>query len=94
MPIQLDPAVEKKFLLLRTTVREMENIVIGYSGGVDSTLLLKVASDVLGDGVLAVIGRSETYPTREFEEAMRLARGIGASVEVVDTEETDVLKFQ
>ncbi|HEY4643776.1 MAG TPA: ATP-dependent sacrificial sulfur transferase LarE, partial [Bacteroidota bacterium] len=94
MPIQLDPAVEKKFLLLRTTVQEMESIVIGYSGGVDSTLLLKVASDVLGDGVLAVIGRSETYPTREFEEAMRLARDIGASVEVVDTEETDVLKFR
>lgn len=94
MPIELSPAVKIKFLSLRTTVQEMESIVIGYSGGVDSTLLLKVASDMLGDGVLAVIGRSETYPTREFAEAMRLARDIGTRVEVVDTEETDVLKFR
>ena len=72
----------------------MQSIAIGYSGGVDSTLLLKVAVDVLGNNTLAMIGRSETYPTREFEEAVRLAEQIGARYVVVKTEETDVVKFK
>ncbi len=72
----------------------MGGVAIGYSGGVDSTFLLKVACDVLGEKTLAVIGRSETYPTREFEEAVRLAESFGTRYRVVGTEETDILKFQ
>ena len=94
MPIQLTPALGAKYATLRSIVTEMESAVIGFSGGVDSTFLLKVSADILGDGVLAVIGKSETYPTREYEEALLLAEEIGATVHVVRTEETDVLKFQ
>jgi len=90
----LSNTTEQKYLHLRTIVRQMDSIAIGYSGGVDSTLLLKVAVDVLGDHVLAMIGRSDTYPTREFEEAVSLARNIGARYVVVDTEETDLVKFR
>jgi uncharacterized protein len=72
----------------------MQSICIGYSGGVDSTLLLAVAVEVLGRNALAVIGRSATYPTREFEEAMALAAQLDARTLVVDTEETDILKFR
>jgi len=72
----------------------MESVAIGYSGGVDSTLLLKVAVDVLGENAVAMIGRSETYPTREFEEAVRIAESIGARYVVVNTEETDIIKFK
>ena len=72
----------------------MESVVIGFSGGVDSTFLLKVAADVLGTNALAVIGKSATYPVREYEEALRLAKTIGARVEEVTTEETDNLKFK
>ncbi len=72
----------------------MESVAIGYSGGVDSTLLVKVAVDILGDKAVAMIGRSETYPTREFEEAVRIAESIGARYVIVKTEETDVLKFR
>lgn len=86
--------VEEKYSVLRSILAEMESVVIGFSGGVDSTLLVKVAADTLGSGALAVIGRSETYPTREFEEALRLAEEIGVNVHVVHTEETDVLKFR
>ena len=70
------------------------SVAIGYSGGVDSTLLLKVATDVLDTRALAMIGKSETYPTAEYEEAVRLAKSFGARYVEVTTEETDVLKFQ
>ena len=86
--------VEEKFQKLSATLQEMGSVCIGYSGGVDSSLLLKVAVDVLGERTLAVIGRSATYPSREFEEAVVLADSIAARYLVVDTEETDILKFR
>ena len=72
----------------------MRSVAIAYSGGIDSTLLLKVATEVLGEHVLAVIGRSETYPSREFEEVVRMADAFGSRMLVVATEETDDLKFR
>lgn len=86
--------VSEKYERLQHILSEMGNVAVGYSGGVDSTLLVKVAVDVLGSRAIAMIGRSETYPTREFEEAVALAEQIGARYVVVDTEETDVIKFQ
>lgn len=90
----LSESVTGKYQHLQTILREMGSVAIGYSGGVDSTLLLKVAVDVLGDNAVAMIGRSETYPTREFEEAVKIAESIGARYVVVRTEETDIIKFK
>ena len=90
----LSTVVNEKYERLQSIVQTMGSVAIGYSGGVDSTLLLKVAVDVLGTHALAMIGRSETYPTREFEEAVALAERMGARYIVVKTEETDILKFQ
>lgn len=86
--------VQSKYQRLQSILKEMECVAIGYSGGVDSTLLLKVAVDVLGEKTVAMIGRSETYPTREFEEAVKIAESIGARYVVVNTEETDIIKFK
>jgi uncharacterized protein len=86
-------ALGEKFARLNAILGDMGSVVIGYSGGVDSTLLLKVASMMLGERALAVIGQSETYPSKEFEEAIALAQQIGARYEIVRTEETDTLKF-
>ena len=83
-----------KYIQLQLILHELDSVVIGYSGGVDSTLLLKVAVDTLGNKALAVIGKSETYPTREYEEAEKLAKSFGAKYEIVYTKETDDLKFK
>lgn len=90
----LSDSTSRKLAHLQHILRTMESVAIGYSGGVDSTLLLKVAVNVLGSDAVAMIGKSATYPTREFEDAMALAKSIGARVLVVQTEETDNLKFR
>ena len=77
-----------KYQRLQEILQEMESIVVAFSGGVDSTLLLKVAIDVLGkENVLAVTADSETYPSSELEEAKQLASLIGAHHQVIETSE-------
>jgi uncharacterized protein len=89
-----DQQVQSKHENLKNILLEMGSVAIGFSGGIDSTLLIRVATDTLGNNSLAVIGRSETYPTREFEEAIQLAKSFGSRYRIVNTEETDNLKFK
>lgn len=79
---------EEKLAKLRTLLQTTESAVVAFSGGVDSTFLLHMAVTVLGTGkVVAVTGRSPTYPAWEFEEAQWLARQLGVRQLIVDTEE-------
>ncbi len=81
-------AIEEKFERLQAMLRSYEDVVVAFSGGVDSTFLLKVALDVLGpDHVLAATSDSETYPERERAEALALAKELGARHELIATSE-------
>ena len=83
----MSPDLAQKYGRLREILREMEQVVIGYSGGVDSTLVLKVAHDVLGSGAVAVTGDSEAFPQGEVDAALEVAADMGVEVTRVRTHE-------
>jgi len=70
---------------LKKILFKMKKVLVAFSGGVDSTFLLKVARDVLGENVLAVTASSETYPQGEIEDAKKLARKLKVRHSVIHT---------
>jgi uncharacterized protein len=79
---------------LRAWLRSRSGVVVAYSGGVDSSLLLKVAAQELGPRALGVIGRSDSYAARELRAALEQAQAWGARVEVVSTGELSDPNFR
>ena len=80
---------------LRNILKKLGRVVVAYSGGVDSTFLLKVAIDTLGvHNVLAVTACSATYPYSEYKEAKSMARLLGAKHLTIYTNEMKIEKFR
>ncbi|MBS4224335.1 ATP-dependent sacrificial sulfur transferase LarE [Lederbergia citrea] len=65
--------LQEKKLRLMEILRDMDDVLVAFSGGVDSTFLLAVAKEALGDKVLSVTAASDTFPEREFQLARSLA---------------------
>lgn len=85
---------KEKHKKLREIIGSLQNVIVAFSGGVDSTFLLNVCVDVLGrDNVLAFIGQSPTCPDREIEEAKKLADLIGADYLIRETTEMNDQNF-
>lgn len=80
-------AIERKWDHLKALLHDMQLAVLAYSGGVDSTLLLRAASEVMGPRLIAVTAVSETFPPGELAGAQEFARSLGVTHKVLRTHE-------
>lgn len=85
---------QEKYDALREYLRSLGSVAVAFSGGVDSTFLLKVAHDVLGEKAIAVTATSCTFPERELREAEAFCRENGITHVVCRSEELDIDGFR
>lgn len=85
--------LQNKYENLKDYIRSLESVAVAFSSGVDSTLLLRVAHDVLGDKAIALTARSRSFPERELNEAIAYTKSMGIKHIIVDSDELNIEGF-
>src|SRR5215469_12058833 len=85
----LDAETQAKYARLQAILYDMESVLVAYSGGVDSALLLKVAHDVLGSRAMGALAISAAYAPEETGEALGVAEQMGIPVITLETHELE-----
>lgn len=83
----------KKLEDLKNNLKQLGSVAVAFSSGVDSTFLLKVAADTLGDNVIAVTAKSGSFPQRELKEAVLFCEKEGIRHFICETNELDIEGF-
>lgn len=85
--------IQEKYKELKEYIESLGSVAVAFSSGVDSTFLLKVAHDVLGEKAIAITARSCSFPERELNEAIAFAKDNGIMHKIVDSEEMEIEGF-
>ena len=80
---------DPKIARLVSVLKDLGQVAVAYSGGVDSAFLLKVAWDVLGQGAMGVLAWSESMDRNEYAEAQKVAAAMGIPIRIIETREFD-----
>ena len=86
--------VNEKYVYLQDYLRSLGSVAVAFSSGVDSTFLLKVSHDVLGERAIAVTAASCSFPRRKLKEAEVFCRQNGIRHIVCQSEELDIEGFR
>ncbi|MCR5762053.1 MAG: ATP-dependent sacrificial sulfur transferase LarE [Treponema sp.] len=89
----METNIEDKLNDLKSYLQSLGSVVIAFSGGVDSTFLLKVAHDVLGDNAVAVTARSHSFPARELNESIDFCKKEKVRQFLFDSDELSIPGF-
>ena len=89
----LESSLQEKFLELRKLFHDMGAVLVAFSGGIDSTLVLKLAHDTLGSRAIAVTAVSPTFPEVELDTVCQLSQEIGARLIITETNQLQMPHF-
>lgn len=83
----------EKLGILKEILQQLDTVLVAYSGGVDSTLLLKLCGDILKEKALAVTAKSPTYPAQELVDAIEIVKSLSIRHRIIETEELENPNF-